>query len=164
MSINCEKCDEWQVAYFLNELSQAEQAQIKAHIQQCDSCRDKFEEMVVIFNALDEQVEQQPSPQLKQNFQTMLAAAIELKQSRVDKASKRLGWFLAFWPSRPVWACSYSLALLFSGMLLGHVLPQSSLGLSPSEMSANQLDYSNIPEDRLIQICAVQNPQYFETL
>lgn len=171
--MNCEQCKTAQVDCLLQELSAAEQKKIEPHIQQCGSCRREFQTMSALWHTLDEQVEAQPSPQLRKRFESMLSSVVEKNSetnSAVNKTTnkgkpERKSFFQFIWPTSPTWALSYSFLLLCGGMLMGQALPQSILlSQKNSNSILSQFDYSNIPEDRLVQLCSVQNSQYFETL
>lgn len=161
--MNCEQCKQWQIPYLENELAPHEQVKIKAHLQQCTSCTDEFSAMSSLWQALDNQVEHQPRPQLHSRFQSMLAQAVNTRthKEKTSRSNPLLSWL---WSSKPTWIASYSFFLLFSGVMLGHHFPQYLLLPSQSENVSAQFDFSNISQDRLVQICAVQDSQLYETL
>lgn len=163
--MNCEQCKKFQIACLLQELTNSERELVDAHRQECNSCQLEYEAINNVWHALDKQEEQQPSPLLQENFHSMLNAELASGSSMNNKIRQQKSIFQFIWPSKPAWAFSYSFALLLGGILMGNILPQASLWSRQNEISPfAQFDYSNIPEDRLIQICSVQNPQYFKTL
>src|SRR5688572_21007899 len=109
--MNCEHCQELLHARARAELSPALQAQVAAHVQTCADCARAGATLQQLDALLDTEVE--PSPGLRRQ---VLA---RLEQEDARPAASFASLFAALWPSRPLGAFSYSLALVLCGVFGG---------------------------------------------
>ncbi|MFC2164346.1 HEAT repeat domain-containing protein [Acidobacteriota bacterium] len=112
--MNCIKIKEKFPDFLTGELDQKEKEDIQAHIARCDSCREELESLSAIWTKLGVIQEEQPSPEVRTRFYTMLEAYKQgMEQGKVPSPVKQffnnLGEHL--WPRRP--ALQFSLALIF---------------------------------------------------
>jgi anti-sigma factor RsiW len=120
--MNCTQCQECLTAWQSAQLSAPEQLEMQAHLTQCPACADAAARLESMLKLLDRQ--EQPSPLLLQRFQERLTQ--ETAAGSRWSALPRL--FQKLWPTRPLWALSYSLSVLCVGLLGGHLLPPVFLG------------------------------------
>jgi anti-sigma factor RsiW len=150
--MNCEHCKAALVEYCRNELPADTQAQVTGHLATCTGCSTELAALRQLGALLD--TEEQPSPRLRANFLARLEEASRTGVP-VQTATRGLATlFRELWPSRPLGAFSYSLALVVCGMVSGQLLPPGSLGLGTTAQFSNR-----IPAEQLIQLCAVPAPQ-----
>jgi anti-sigma factor RsiW len=138
--MNCEHCRELlpghERAELSPELSADQHAAVSAHLQTCATCAKAALALRELNALLDTEV--QPSPGLR--TQVLARLQQETAGSRTGAPSGLSTLFMAWWPSRPIGAFGYSLALVLCGMLSGQLLP---------------LGAADIPPERLYQLCPV---------
>jgi anti-sigma factor RsiW len=142
--MNCEHCRELLPGHeraelspeLARELSPDQQAAVSAHLQTCATCAKAALALRELNVLLDTDV--QPSPGLR--TQVLARLQQEAAGNRTGALSSLSTLFMALWPSRPIGAFSYSLALVLCGMLSGQLLP---------------LGAADIPPERLYQLCPV---------
>jgi anti-sigma factor RsiW len=122
--MNCTQCREGLTASQTGQLSSPEQRELQAHLTQCQACTEASARLAGMLELLDRQ--EQPSPLLSQRFQERMAVTATSRWSVLPTLFRKL------WPTRPLWAGSYSFALLCMGLLGGQLLPPGFLGLDPA--------------------------------
>jgi anti-sigma factor RsiW len=137
--MNCEHCQELLPVRERGELPSELQDEVAAHLLACADCARVSTELRALNALLD--VEMTPAPDLRRRTLARLAQA-GTRQAVPPVAAL----FAKVWPSRPLGAFSYSLALVLFGMFSGQLLPG---------VGANLAD---IPAERLYQLCAVPEP------
>jgi hypothetical protein len=142
--MNCEHCQESFLARERGELEPEVLRAVAAHVRGCATCA-RAEATLHEFNTLLD-AEVAPSPGLR--GQVLAHLEQEAAQRKAPVASGFTSvWFASVWPSRPLGAFSYSLALVLCGVFGGQLLPLGT--------GANVAD---IPAERLYQLCAVPAP------
>ena len=68
MSNNKEHVTELLPAYLDGIMSDKEKSDIESHLKECESCSKELEQLTALFNAIDSEKEQQPSPRLRIDF------------------------------------------------------------------------------------------------
>jgi hypothetical protein len=123
---NCRQIKDQFPDYLTGDLESGAQEFLKNHVVVCDSCRQELEELTGTWTQLGILPEEQPGPNLRKNFYTMLESYQE------GKASKPLKKFFEFfkiknvretlWGRRPGFAFQFALALFFlvTGIGIGY--------------------------------------------
>ena len=140
--MNCEHCRELLPARERGELTPELASALDAHVQGCASCARADAALRALNTLLD--VDVTPSPGLRRRVLAQLEQ--ETAQYKAPVAAFAT-WFARVWPSRPLGAFSYSLALVLCGVFGGQLLPGGA-GANVAE----------IPAERLYQLCAVPAP------
>ncbi len=135
--MNCEHCQELLPGYEQAELSPDMQAAVTVHLQTCAACTQAAVALRELNALLD--VETVASPGLRRQ----VLARLE-QEAGQRKGLSLATLFTSLWPSKPLGAFSYSLALVLCGMFSGQLLP----------LAANA-DLADIPAERLVQLCPV---------
>jgi len=159
--MNCDECKAELNEYGRGRLAADQQAGIQKHLQDCPDCAGELVALRELWTQLDRELV--PARDLSERFQSRLralgleAGAVQDKQALVKEertAPVAPWWFLAWWPTRPVWAFSYSILLLGGGLVSGQLLPAGSLGLA---LQGGQS--ATLSEERLLQICPIRDPR-----
>jgi hypothetical protein len=114
---NCHQIKAQFPDYLTGDLGSGARESLKNHVVVCDSCRRELEELTGTWTQLGILPEEQPGPNLRKNFYTMLESYQE------GKASEPLKKFFRFfkiknagenlWGRRPGFAFQFALALFF---------------------------------------------------
>ena len=136
--MNCEQCQELLSAHERAELSPQIQTEVVAHLQICATCGQAHAALQQLHALLDAEIA--PSPTLRQRVLTRLAAEATPPHTPTAVFG---ALFARLWPSRPLGAFSYSLALVLCGVFGGQLLPGAGS------------DLADLPAERLYQLCAV---------
>lgn len=151
--MHCDECRQELNEFGLERLAADRQAGIQAHLLACPECAAEFAALRELWGQLDRDLE--PGHDLPARFQaTLRALAAERPQRAAPAPASAMGWFQSWWPTRPVWAFSYSLLLVGGGLVSGQLLPDGSLGLS---LRAGQGGI--VSDERLLQICPIRDPR-----
>jgi anti-sigma factor RsiW len=159
--MNCDECRADLNEYGMERLAADQQAGIQKHLQGCPDCAGELVALRELWSQLDRELV--PAQDLSERFQARLRTlALEAKTGQDKQAlagEKKTvtvapWWFLAWWPTRPVWAFSYSMLLLGGGLVSGQLLPAGSLGLTLQGGQSGALS-----EERLLQICPIRDPR-----
>lgn len=155
--MNCDECRQELSEFGMERLAAGRQAAVQVHLQECPHCASEFAALRELWNVLDKELV--PDQSLQERFQARLDAQVSMKPIQKDADTMRRTapaapwWFLAWWPTRPVWAFSYSVLLVGGGLVSGQLLPAGTLGL-PAQSGQEALS-----EERLLQICPVRDPR-----
>jgi hypothetical protein len=123
--MKCIKIKERFPEFLTGELDQKEKEGIQAHMAHCDSCREELESLSAIWTKLGVIQEEQPGPEVRTRFYTMLEAYKQgMEQDKVPSPVKRffnnLGEHL--WPRRPAFQFSLALVFLVVGLAAGYFI------------------------------------------
>ena len=123
--MNCIKIKEKFPDFLIGELGQKEKEDIQAHIARCDSCREELQSLSAIWTKLGVIKEEQPSPEVRTRFYTMLEAYKRgMEENKAPSSVKRflnnLGEHL--WPRRPAFQFSLALVFLVVGLAAGYFI------------------------------------------
>jgi len=115
--MNCEKAKEQFADYLVGDIEPSAEAEIRAHIATCASCREEIEGLSALWAKLGVLPQEQPSGRLRANFYAMLG----------DTKQKPANRIVAFWKEfrsfrKPAYGFSFGLALLVVGIGAGALL------------------------------------------
>lgn len=165
--MKCETIESLLVGYLRKELGRGDSELVTEHLASCRECREAYERLAVPWLAMDALPDQQPSPQVRQRFNALLAQENSpVRAHGAGLAGNSAGnLFRRLWPSRPIWAMAYSLLLLVGGITTGQLLPTLPVVMAlNSDRVEIYSDFADIPEDSVVQWCAVQTGQYRDVL
>jgi len=123
--MNCIKIKEQFPDFLIGDLDQKEKEDIQAHIARCDSCREELEILSVTWTKLGVIQEEQPSPEVRTRFYTMLEAYKQgMEQEKAPSPLKRLFYNLGehLWPRHPALQFSIALIFLVVGLATGYFI------------------------------------------
>ncbi len=136
--MNCDQMKEMlpEVAAGMDtSMPQAEQQQVKQHLESCGGCAARLGEMQKTMALLDEWQAPEPSPY----FDTRLQARL-----REEMARPQAGWSWLGWLHRPVWAMSLAAAMSFAALGIGIGVNNPSL-FGPVETIATKPPSPGLP-------------------
>lgn len=119
--------------YLTGDLNKINVRSIQDHIAQCSVCRSELEELSHTWTQLGVLPEQEPGPNLRKNFYTML----ESYQEGLDKQSGRFSiqkLVEMIFPRRPVFQLALAFSLLVTGFIVGYFLTLSNQGKYTDEV------------------------------
>ncbi|MDY6982371.1 MAG: hypothetical protein SV422_04735 [Pseudomonadota bacterium] len=120
--MNCDHCQDLLHARERGELSPDMSPDVHtalaAHVHECADCARADASLRELNALLDAEVV--PSPGLRRQVLARLEQEAALRSTAVTAFGL---WFARLWPSRPLGAFSYSLALVLCGMFGGQLLP-----------------------------------------
>lgn len=128
--MNCDYCQELLHARERGELPPDMQATLSAHLHGCAGCTRAALALRELNELLDAEVA--ASPGLRRQVLARLERDAAL---RGIPATTFGAWFARLWPSRPLGAFSYSLALVLCGMFGGQLVP-GTFGNDPAALPA----------------------------
>ncbi len=108
--------------YFYDELSAIEKQQMEAHLEDCELCRQRFEETRLLHEALDRKIVMQPSEQVLTQARAQLRDRLrQEKLARLrDPWWQRLSDFIS--NAKPAWQLAGAAALLAIGVMAGKLV------------------------------------------
>jgi hypothetical protein len=108
--------------YFYDELREVEKQQVQAHIEDCELCRQRFEETQLLHETLDRKILMQPSEQTLTHARAQLRE--RLRQENLarlrDPWWQRLSDVIS--NAKPAWQLAGAAALLAIGVLAGKLV------------------------------------------
>ena len=110
--MECEKIQNKLVDYLENNLPEQEILETKAHINSCKSCEIALQEMQTFLAAIPINKIEQPSQNLRTNFEQMLAEEKQLLHTKVVKLKPSTNW-------KSYLQIAASIALIVSAFFLG---------------------------------------------
>jgi len=90
--MECDKIQNSIVDYIENNMSKKETTAIKTHIETCSKCQIEMNEMQGFLAKVTDQGLEQPSKNLRMNFEKMLADEKALQQNKVVKLKPKTNW------------------------------------------------------------------------
>ncbi|WP_075342951.1 HEAT repeat domain-containing protein [Tenacibaculum agarivorans] len=90
--MECREIKDRLMAYAMDEISEEEKQQIDHHIESCKGCVQELEETIAFLNVLNTVKEEQPSTQLKENFEALLEDEINKEERPVLRLSFTREW------------------------------------------------------------------------
>jgi hypothetical protein len=129
--MNCKQIEEKFLDFLTGDLDQKSKEEIQAHLASCASCREELESLSAIWTKLGVLQEERPSNGLRTRFYSMLESyKQDLEREKPAVRFKKFfeGWTASWWPRRPAFQFSLSLALLVIGLSIGYLLNAGSRG------------------------------------
>ena len=115
--------------YLTGDLDDKIVESIRHHVASCTSCRGELEELTGTWTQLGILAEEQPGPNLRKNFYTMLESFNEgIESSPVKKFLNSLkiggsgGFVEKLWPRRPIYQFVFSILFLLIGFFAGYFI------------------------------------------
>lgn len=135
--MNCDHCQDLLHARERGELPPDVHAALAAHLHECADCARADASLRELNVLLDVQVAASPG------LRRQVLARLEQEAAPRSTPVTAFGlWFARLWPSRPLGAFSYSLALVLCGMFGGQLLPAFGTDV-------------NAAQERIYQLCPV---------
>lgn len=117
---NCSQVKNKFPDYLTGELVPETVESVGDHVAVCDSCRKELEELTTTWTQLGVLPEEQPGPNLRKNFYTMLESYKEglSRESTLQRILNTLtGWFVQ--PRRAAYQASFTVVILIIGFTAG---------------------------------------------
>ena len=134
--MKCSQCRENFTDLQAGKLSAEVENDVQEHLGACPSCNSALSKIQNLFALLDTYEEVPAHSQSHFLFRLQQETTIQ------TPAISRTGFsqiFMQLWPSRPLWATTYSLSLLLSGVLGGQLLSASHAEIPSSTSSSTAL-------------------------
>lgn len=119
-TINCSQVKNKFPDYLTGELEAETMESIRDHVAICAPCRNELEELTTTWTQLGVLPEEQPGPNLRKNFYTMLESYKEglTRESAVQRFVNTLGgWFAQ--PRRAAYQAAFTVVILIAGFTAG---------------------------------------------
>lgn len=119
--------------YLTGELEPETVKSIQNHVAACDACRRELEELTTTWTQLGVLPEEQPGPNLRKNFYTMLESYKEglNRESFFKRFVNTFGtWFAQ--PRRVAYQTAFTVVLLVTGFITGFYFSSGSHGPVPA--------------------------------
>jgi hypothetical protein len=119
--MNCQEVKDYIPDYLKKQLTAEQLRLFEAHVAGCDECRSMLEQMESAWSKLGELPEEEPRPQMRSRFYTMLEEEKRhMQNAERDSLLERLGKRLcALWPSRPALQMATAALCLLIGAAAG---------------------------------------------
>ncbi len=139
--------------YLTGDLSQKEKEELQRHISACPPCREELESLSAIWTKLGVLPEILPDTTMRTRFYTMLEdykndLSEEKPKSRLLEQLKN--WFKPVWTGRPAFQLSFSLFLLFVGLVTGYFITGSRA--QPAEISDLRQEVQNMRQTLAVSL------------
>jgi hypothetical protein len=147
------KCKEIQnqfSEYLENSLSEVANSDIEKHLNSCETCYKELAEMKSFLDVLDSQETEIPSPNLRMNFEKMLAQEIAQNEPKVITLEKKSDW-------KSYIRVAASVLLVVSAFMLGKLQSNSSSEETNKEQVLALLEDNSASQ----RILAVTNAEEF---
>ncbi len=123
--MNCTIIKERIADYLTGDVDEATQKEIQSHIADCPGCREELESLSAVWAKLGVVPQEQPSPELRGRFYTMLQEYKrdhERNSVRTPESKAGSRRALRFGLRRPAFSFGFSLLLLVLGLAAGYYL------------------------------------------
>ncbi|MFC1528681.1 zf-HC2 domain-containing protein [Candidatus Latescibacterota bacterium] len=120
--MKCEKINELIPDFISGNLDSKTRMQIENHLGECAECKQAINEVDIVWSKLAEIPQEEPGPQVRTRFYSMLEEYRRelnhhpVKVSRIEKLSE---WVEKFWPRRPVFQLGLAAAFMIFGIVIG---------------------------------------------
>ncbi len=147
---NCEKIQPLLIDFVDKNLSDEKTAFVSKHLQNCKSCREEVDGLVVLFGEMDKVENELPDESLSLSFKEMLEqekAAQEVKKVKMQSSNQKV--FLTKWMQ-----IAAAVAILITGMLIGTQLDNK--GNSGEQVAELQQEMKSMKE--MLILSKLQQP------
>lgn len=134
MSTDCPQIQSKFADYLTGELDAKTVESVRRHVTSCTICGKELEDLTATWSRLGILPEEQPGPNLRKNFYTMLESFQEgvessptrkfLKLFKIKGAGEIMG---KLWPRRPVYQFMLSMIILLAGVGIGYFVRSGAL-------------------------------------
>ena len=113
--------------YLTGELGPERVKSIQEHVSTCDTCRLELEELTTTWTQLGVLPEEQPGPNLRKNFYTMLESYKE-GLNRESLLNRFVNFFKTWFvqPQRAVYQLAFTVIILITGFAAGFIISSGS--------------------------------------
>lgn len=119
-TMKCKDLEMLMADYLSGDLNEQDRKALECHLSQCSTCDQMVLEMRSNWQKVQAMPEQDPGPELRSKFYTMLAEE-KAKGSRSFSIRKKLNDFLnLFWPKEPVKQLGFTFAIVIIALLLNN--------------------------------------------
>jgi len=120
--MNCEKIKELIPDYIIGNLDSKTRLQIEEHLSKCNGCKQVIEEVNLVWSKLAQIPQEEPGPQVRTRFYSMLEEyrrELDYSPVKVSWNDKLVEWLEKLWPRRPVFQLGVAAAFLVFGIVIG---------------------------------------------
>ena len=117
--MTCEGFQERFADYLSGRIKAAEKKALKDHLAGCETCRHQLKQMEVVWLALGDLPERQPSPALRSRFYAMLESEKRREAEKGSFSGRITRWMFALWPRRPAFQFAFAVGFFIVGLLIG---------------------------------------------
>ena len=126
--MDCEKIKKLIPDYIIGNLNPKTKLQVDDHIAECTGCKQEIEDMNCVWSKLEQIPEEEPRPEIRRRFYSMLETyshGLNYSSEKVSWSDKINTWVEKFLPRRPVFQLGIITAMLIVGMVTGFQLNNS---------------------------------------
>ena len=120
--MNCEKINELIPDYISGNLDSKTRMHIENHLEECANCKQAINEVELVWSKLAEIPQEEPGPQVRTRFYSMLEEyrhEPDYTPAKVSWNEKLSEWLEKFWPRRPVFQLGVAAAFMIFGIVIG---------------------------------------------
>jgi hypothetical protein len=159
--MTCEKIKEKFADYLTGDLDANCLSDVRGHLASCSSCREELESLSAIWTKLGVLPQEQPSPDLRQRFYSMLEAfkvAIEEGEERPSFGEKISAWFGRLMPKHPVYQLALALVLLAAGLGGGFLLSGPARSAAKIEVATFKQEVKDMRQMMAVSLLKQTSP------
>lgn len=158
-NINCKEIHNYFPDFLTDDLAAAKIQTVRNHTATCEACRKELDELTATWTQLGVLEEEQPSPNLRKNFYTMLESykeglRPEKQRSSIMDTLKDLFTF----PLRPAYAGAFAVILLIIGFAAGYMVISPSASQPSPEPANLQLQVQQLNAQLAVAQLAQDSP------
>jgi hypothetical protein len=118
--MGCEEINTLMIEYIDGELKDEDIRRVDEHLAFCENCRTELANIKSLLLKLDDFEMEEPSGNLKRNFQGMVDSySLGMNNRKISWHEAIGSWLESWWPKRPVVQFMTTLAVLIIGLVTG---------------------------------------------
>ncbi len=119
--MKCEEIERLLIEYIDRSLTEQDRIIIEEHLSSCEACSKEAEEIESLFLGLNDMELEEPSENLRNNFNNMINSYTLGMDNRIKMPlhEKALNWIDSWWPKRPVIQFAVTVSVLIIGIVTG---------------------------------------------
>ena len=118
--MGCEEINTLMIEYIDGALKDEDVRRVDEHLSSCEDCRTEMVNMKSLLLKLDDFEMEEPSGNLKRNFQSMVDLySLGMNNRKMSWHEAIGGWIESWWPKRPVVQFMTAVAVLIIGLVTG---------------------------------------------
>jgi hypothetical protein len=145
--MNCKDIEAALPEYLENSLDPASREEIRKHLESCEKCRIEAEKWAELLQVMDAGELEQPSPAVRENFQSLLQSELNLQATAgilKEGPTKKNNVILSL--ASPVWKAAAAIVLLLGGVWIGTWVKSPKEAAAPEQISALRKEVKEMKE------------------
>jgi len=118
--MGCEDINTLMIEYIDGALNDEDARRVDEHLSSCEDCRAEMANMKSLLMKLDDFEMEEPSENLKRNFQSMVDSySLGMNNRKIPWHEAVGNWIESWWPKRPLIQFVTTVAVLIIGLVTG---------------------------------------------